>query len=130
MRKHLPRLLVADDDAAIRAACASALSLEGYDVHTAQNGCAALAEIRRWRPEIALIDVEMPLMDGREVARQLRQADEHKLTLLIAVTALSSMAERAASIRAGFNYHFTKPLRLSALLETLALHASSLKSAR
>ncbi|WP_250515105.1 response regulator [Caballeronia sp. INDeC2] len=120
-----PRLLLADDDRVALDACAAMLMLEGFDVHTAMDGYAALTAIQTWHPDIAMLDIEMPVMDGRTVARNVRTMDSTRPTLLIALTALTSLADRLASIQAGFNYHFTKPVQLDALLRTLDFHLDS-----
>jgi DNA-binding response OmpR family regulator len=117
-----PRLLLADDDGRVLNASAAALILQDFEVRTALDGLAALTAIQRWHPDVALLDIEMPLMDGRTVARTVRKMDPTMQPLLIAWTALTSVADRLASIHAGFNYHFTKPIQFEALLRTLDFH--------
>ncbi|WP_371882837.1 response regulator [Caballeronia sp. S22] len=69
MRKPTaPRLLLADDNTVVLNASAAALMLHGFEVHTAIDGLSALTAIQHWHPDIALLDIEMPLMDGRTVA--------------------------------------------------------------
>ncbi|BAN26486.1 response regulator receiver domain protein [Caballeronia insecticola] len=103
-------------------ASAAALMLQGFDVRTAIDGLAALTAIQHWHPDIALLDIEMPKMDGRAVARNVRAMISEPQPLLIALTALTSIADRLASIQAGFNYHFSKPVQFEALLRTLDFH--------
>jgi DNA-binding response OmpR family regulator len=123
MRTHTgARLLLADDDSVTLQACADALVLEGFDVRTAIDGYSALTVILSWQPDIALLDIEMPVMDGCTVARNVRTVASKAPPLLIALTALDSLADRLASIQAGFNYHFTKPVQFEALLRTLDFH--------
>jgi CheY-like chemotaxis protein len=123
MRKPTaPRLLLADDNTVVLNASAAALILHGFEVHTAIDGLSALTAIQHWHPDIALLDIEMPLMDGRTVARNVRAMVLETQPLLIALTALTSLADRLASIQAGFNYHFTKPVQFEALLRTLDFH--------
>lgn len=117
-----PRLLLADDDGVVLNANATVLMLQGFEVRTAIDGFAALTAIQRWHPDIALLDIEMPVIDGRTVARNVRAMASETQPLLIALTALTSLADRLASIQAGFNYHFNKPMQLEALLRTLDFH--------
>ncbi|MFM0224187.1 response regulator [Paraburkholderia dipogonis] len=113
------RLLIADDDPNILAAYALFFTDHGYDVRTAGDGLDALAEYRAWRPAAAVLDIQMPAMDGRAVAREIRRQQSSPFPLLVAVSALSSPSEQAESIRSGFDHHFVKPADLLVVLATL-----------
>lgn len=110
--EQLQRLLIADDDADLVAAYVLFFESRGYRVHTAYDGIAALAVYRRWHPVAAICDVEMPRLDGRAVARAIRQDGAVPAPLLIAVTGLSTAAARDESLKCGFDHHFVKPAHL------------------
>ena len=114
------RLLIADDDPNILAAYVLFFAGHGYDIRTAGDGVSALAEYRVWRPAIVVLDVQMPDMDGRAVAREIRRLQSKPVPLLVAVTALSSPSEHAQSIGSGFDFHFVKPANLLVVLAAIA----------
>jgi CheY-like chemotaxis protein len=114
------RLLIADDDPNILAAYVLFFADHGYDVRTAGDGVGALAEYQAWRPAIVVLDIQMPIMDGRAVAREIRRLQSKPFPLLVAVTALSSPSEHAQSIGSGFDFHFVKPADLLVVLAAIA----------
>lgn len=114
------RLLIADDDPNILAAYVLFFADHGYDIRTAGDGASALAEYRAWRPAIVVLDIQMPAMDGRAVAREIRRQQSKPFPLLVAVTALSSPSEQVESIRSGFDHHFVKPADLPVVLAVIA----------
>jgi CheY-like chemotaxis protein len=95
-----------------------------YETRTAGDGVEALAEYRAWRPDAVVLDIQMPHMDGRAVAREIRRLQSTPSPLLVAVSALASPSERAESIRSGFDDHLVKPVKLPVLLATLAMNRS------
>jgi CheY-like chemotaxis protein len=103
------RLMIADDDAELLAAYVLFFEAHGYAIRTATDGVAALALYHVWRPIAVILDVQMPRLDGREVARRIRRHSATPAPLLIAVSGLSSPAEEAASLSSGFDHHFVKP---------------------
>jgi CheY-like chemotaxis protein len=114
------RILVADDNADSCETCGTLLELWGHEVRTARNGREALAEIESFEPDVALLDIGMPLLNGYDVARQLRASG--RAITLIAVTGWAQEDDKQQAVAAGFDYHLTKPLdpaRLQPLLETL-----------
>ncbi|WP_345814108.1 response regulator [Paraburkholderia sp. PREW-6R] len=113
------RLLIADDDANLLAAYYNYFSAQGFDVRTASNGLDALAQYCDWHPDAALLDVEMPHLDGRAVARRIRFVADQPAPTLVAVTGLAQDEERDESLRSGFNDHFVKPVPMSAILAAL-----------
>ncbi|KAA1007786.1 response regulator [Paraburkholderia panacisoli] len=114
------RMLIADDDPNILAAYVLFFADHGYDIRTAGDGAGALAQYRAWRPAIVVLDIQMPAMDGRAVAREIRRQQSKPFPLLVAVTALSSPSEQAESIRSGFDYHFVKPADLLVVVAAIA----------
>lgn len=106
------RLLIADDDTSVLEAYVSFFDAQGYETRATGNGADALAQYRGWHPDAVVLDVQMPGMDGRAVAREIRRLRFAPLPLLVAVTALTSPADQAESINSGFDYHFVKPADL------------------
>lgn len=114
------RLLIADDDPNVLAAYALFFDAHGYETRTTGDGADALTEYCAWRPEAVVLDIQMPGMDGRAVARAIRRLQSAPAPLLVAVTALTSSSEQAESIRSGFDHHFPKPADLPAVLAAIA----------
>jgi CheY-like chemotaxis protein len=108
-----PRILVVDDDTSIRSFVEMALDSEGYAVSTATNGVQALAVTDQVHPDLILLDMRMPIMDGWTFARMYRdQAGPH--APIVVITAATDAGERAAEIQAdGF---LGKPFDLDELL--------------
>lgn len=113
------RLLIADDDANLLAAYVLYFSAHGFDIRTARNGLDALAQYCAWHPHAALLDVEMPRLDGRAVARRIRYVGDVPEPTLVAVTGLERDGEKNESLRSGFNHHFVKPVPMPVILAAL-----------
>jgi two-component system response regulator MprA len=111
------RVLVADDDRAIRESLARALELDGYEVELASDGAAALATIRAARPDVAIVDVMMPNIDGLTLCRVLR-AERDRLPILM-LTARTETSDRVAGLDAGADDYLPKPFELDELLARL-----------
>jgi two-component system response regulator MprA len=111
------KVLVVDDEPAVADAVARALRLEGYDVSTAGEGLAALSELERGRPDVLVLDVMMPRMDGLEVARELRARGDRLPILML--TARDSVGDRVAGLDAGADDYLVKPFALEELLARL-----------
>jgi two-component system CheB/CheR fusion protein len=93
----------------------------GHQTRVAHDGLAALRAVEEEGvPDVALLDIGLPGIDGWEVARRLRQLPTGKKLLLVAVTGYGSDDDRATSERAGINLHFTKPISPSVLQSVLA----------
>ena len=111
------RVLVVDDDRAIRESLARALELDGYEVELASDGAVALAAIRERRPDVAVLDVMMPNIDGLTVCRVLR-AERDRLPILM-LTARTETPDRVAGLDAGADDYLPKPFELDELLARL-----------
>lgn len=111
------RVLIADDDRAIRDALTRALGLEGYDVVQAVDGNTALSLIESARPDVAILDVMMPNVDGLTVCRVLR-AERNRLPVLM-LTARTETPDRVAGLDAGADDYLAKPFDLDELLARL-----------
>ena len=115
------RVLVVDDNEDAAASLGALLNLWGHEVQTAHDGRHALAAARQWQPEIILLDIGLPGMDGYEVARHLREDPATSSAFVVALTGYGQEEDRRRSQEAGFNRHLTKPVELDHLLEVLQL---------
>ncbi len=111
------RILVVDDDRAVRESLRRSLTFNGYVVDTAGDGLEALEKVVGQRPDLLLLDVMMPRMDGLEVCRRLRSAGDD-LPILV-LTARDSVSERVAGLDAGADDYLAKPFALEELLARL-----------
>ena len=102
------RLLIADDEPDLLTAYVLFFDAYGYEIQTAKDGLDALAQYRGWRPEIVVLDIQMPRLDGRAVAKEIRNLKAKPVPLLVSVSALSAPSELAGSIQSGFDHHFVK----------------------
>jgi len=107
-------VLVVDDEPAVRDSLARTLRFEGYDVLVANDGIGALDAVRDASPDVVILDVMMPRMDGLEACRLLR-ADQHTLPVLM-LTARVSVCDRFAALDAGADDYLVKPFALQELL--------------
>jgi len=111
------RILLADDDRAIREALTRALTLEGYDGVQAPDGAQALSLIESSKPDVAVLDVMMPNVDGLTVCRVLR-AERNRIPVLM-LTARTETPDRVAGLDAGADDYLAKPFDLDELLARL-----------
>ena len=114
------RILVADDNNDALESLATLLQLSGHEVFTAANGAMALESAEQHRPEVALLDIGMPKLDGYEVARRIRAQPWGQRITLVALTGWGQDSDRRRSQEAGFDSHLVKPLDLDKLTELLA----------
>jgi CheY-like chemotaxis protein len=112
-------VLVADDNRDGAESLAMFLRMHGHDVSVVHNGKEALAAVSALQPEVVLLDIGMPDLNGYEVARQVRQCSLDRAVTLIAVTGWGQDHDKAQAHAAGFNYHFTKPVEADRLCELL-----------
>jgi|SoiMethySBSTD1v2_1073268.scaffolds.fasta_scaffold01042_22 cyclic di-GMP phosphodiesterase len=104
------RVLIADDRESIRSLFHRLLSADGHDVVLAPDGASALAAVHRHRPDVVLLDVAMPLIDGLEVCRQLKADPETRLTPVVLVSGQTDLADRINGIEAGADEFLSKPV--------------------
>jgi len=114
------RILVVEDDDSIRDLVDLVLSSAGYEVLTASDGAAALQVIGGARPDLVLLDMRMPVMDGWEFARRYRARPEPHAPIVV-LTAARDAADRAAEIQA--NGYLGKPFDVDELLTLVSQHA-------
>jgi two-component system, OmpR family, response regulator MprA len=108
------RILVVDDEPAVRAALERALGLDGFEVGTAEDGQEALRTVQRERPELVVLDVLMPGLDGIAVCRRLRRDGDR--TPILMLTARDAVFDRVAGLDAGADDYLVKPFALEELL--------------
>lgn len=111
-----PSIVVAEDDMATRALLRVVLERAGYKVRQVDNGADALAEILREPPDVALLDIGMPELDGLEVTRRLRSEPVTALLPIILVTARGRLEDKVAGLDAGASDFITKPFEPAELL--------------
>jgi putative two-component system response regulator len=110
------RILIVDDESSARAALEMLLRREGFDVRTVSNGASALAECASFRPDLILLDILMPGMDGFEVCRRIKATPETRLTPVVLITGLSDTGDRIKGINAGADDFLSKPIDYNELL--------------
>ncbi len=108
--KRLQRILVVDDNVDGAESLALLLELQGHQVRTAHDGIAAIDAISKFQPQVVLLDLGLPGMNGYEVARRVRSQPEFTDLVLAAVTGYGQDEDRHRSHEAGFNHHFVKPV--------------------
>ena len=116
------RIVLVEDNEDTVELMGTLLSQNGFDVRTASDGLAAVALIEAFSPDVALIDIGLPGIDGFEVARRVRTTSNNPHVILLALTGYDQLATRARAIRAGFDAHLIKPVRLSQILAITARH--------
>lgn len=114
------RILVVDDNADVAEGISMLLDFLGHDVRTACDGPAALTQARAFKPQVGLLDIGLPGMDGCELATRLRQDSAGAELLLIAITGYDDAATRERIRLAGFDHHLFKPCNADELENILA----------
>lgn len=113
-------ILVAEDDAASREFIAEIARGRGYDVLEAANGAAALDLLLRHQPDLIVMDIQMPELDGFAVLAQLRRERQPAIPPVIAVTAHAMSGDRERALAAGFDDYLTKPVEAGILRQRMA----------
>ncbi len=117
------RILVADDDPDSAASLAALLELIGHETHTARNGREALAIAEELRPQVAILDIGMPEVDGYSAARALRDRAWAREMVLYALTGWGESTDRERTRAAGFDRHFVKPVAVDEITRDLESRA-------
>jgi signal transduction histidine kinase/ActR/RegA family two-component response regulator len=113
------RVLVVDDNADAAEGVAAMLRMCGHEVMTAEDGVAALHLAESFAPDVALLDLGMPRLDGYETARRIREQPSGRRMALVALTGWGQPRDRDSTRQAGFDAHLVKPIASEELLETL-----------
>jgi CheY-like chemotaxis protein len=122
-RKPL-RVLVVDDSKQAAESLAMLLKMWGYEVRVAYDALTGLEDARTYPPQVIILDIGMPGMDGYELARRLRGQAQSKDALLVAVTGYGEEEDRQRALGAGFDYHLVKPAAPEDLRELLKVAGS------
>jgi CheY-like chemotaxis protein len=115
----LPSVLVVDDEPQVVWVLQFSLEAEGYTTYAANNGAEALAEITEHRPNMMVLDIMMPTMDGWSVLEEMLKLPEDDRPRVVIVSALSSLRDRAKAAELGADAYVPKPFNVEDLLEVL-----------
>ncbi|MGH8714192.1 MAG: response regulator [Casimicrobiaceae bacterium] len=119
------RVLIVDDNRDATDSMAMLLAMDGYDVQVAYDGTQALAAVQAARPDVVLLDIGLPGMDGFEVARRLRAESDNRGIVIVAVSGYGHEEHRLLASEAGCDHHLVKPVEPAVVSELLAsLHSS------
>ncbi|MBI4460422.1 MAG: response regulator [Acidobacteria bacterium] len=111
----MKKILIAEDDPASRELLGEILGGMGWDIILACNGAEALEKVSDARPDLVLLDIQMPVLDGFAVLRGIRQDSRFARLPVIALTANAMNEDREKTMRLGFDAHISKPVNLAAL---------------
>lgn len=117
------RVLVVDDNVDSAETLGVLLRIYGHEVHVVHDGFQALDDLDAFHPDVAILDIGMPEMNGYTVARRMRERLGDATPLLIAVTGWGQEEDRRRSKAAGFDHHFVKPVDPAALAAVIAARA-------
>ena len=119
------RVLVVDDNVDAASSLCMMLQLKGHTVQMVHDGSAALRAIQSFSPEVVLLDIELPDINGYEIAKRIRSKREGKSIVLIALTGRGQQDDKDRAREAGFDEHFTKPVDISLLATLIGAGAAS-----
>jgi PAS domain S-box-containing protein len=120
VRSRRRRVLIVEDNADAREGLRLLLTHAGHEVEASEDASSGLDRLRSFRPEVALIDIGLPDVDGYALARMARQTPEAKATYLVALTGYGQAEDRRKALAAGFDTHMTKPVDPDKLCAFLA----------
>jgi CheY-like chemotaxis protein len=115
-----PLILVAEDNAMNSKVLCHMLNMAGYNTVVAEDGATAIEMTRKHHPDLVLMDIQMPGMNGLEATRRIRADEELHDTPIIAVTALTMPGDRERGLEAGVNHYVSKPMDMQQLLKLIA----------
>jgi PAS domain S-box-containing protein len=113
------RILIVDDNADAAQSLAECLRLSGHEVRFTSDPARAVPDAECMRPEVVILDIGMPMLDGYEVLKQLRALPAARSAVVVAVTGFAQESDAAHALESGFDYHFAKPLDLRKLCSLL-----------
>ncbi len=123
----MSKVLYIEDHPAQRDILAQMLELNGFEVAVASDGVEGVDKARDWLPDLILMDLRMPRMDGFEAIKILRSEDSTSIIPIIAISAWASAKHKERALAAGANEHFTKPVDLNRLLTTIGRYLKDQK---
>ncbi|MDP2274883.1 MAG: response regulator [Archangium sp.] len=118
------KVLVADDNEDASGSLSMALTFSGHETRVANDGEQAFALAQEFRPDVMLLDISMPLLDGHALARRIRAQPWGRGVLLIAVSGWGQAEDARRSREAGFDHHLVKPLEFEKVNKLLAQRPS------
>jgi CheY-like chemotaxis protein len=121
------RILVADDNVDFATSLSQLLETMGHEVTVTHDGASALVIAGTLRPQFSFLDIGMPGLNGYELARRLRQHEETRDTVLVAVTGWGQDKDRQRARNAGFDHHLVKPVDVNQLQQVLNRSADELR---
>jgi CheY-like chemotaxis protein len=130
LRAPRRRVLIVDDNADAANSLAALLNLCGHETQVAYSARAALESIEAFRPEVVLLDIGLPEMDGYELARRLRAMEKLAGVRLVAVTGYGQTDDRQRALAAGFDEHLVKPADIAALDRAIAGASAGTRAAK
>jgi len=113
------RVLLVEDSADVRRMLRLRLELDGHEVHETEDGITGLAEALGLQPDVAIIDIGLPGLDGWELGRQLRATEAGRRMILVAISGYGQLEDQQLSREAGFDVHLVKPVDLDTLTEAI-----------
>ena len=113
-------MLVVDDNRDAAEMVATVLEMEGHESKAVNDGMQALACVDEYEPEVIVLDIGLPGIDGYEVARRLRRLPKTRDALLIALTGYGQSADQQHARDAGFDHHLVKPTDMDAVVRLIA----------
>jgi len=119
------RVLIVDDDNCIRGLVRALLEKEGMECHEAEDGLEALAAARKLHPDIMILDVMLPGLDGYKVCQMLKYDEEYSDIAVIMVTSRSTPTDKETGYYTGADVYLTKPFRHEELIEAVMQVAGS-----
>jgi two-component system CheB/CheR fusion protein len=125
VRRHLDvpeaaKVLIVEDNTDSRDLLCELLEQAGFECRATDSGRSALSIVDEFRPDVAILDVGLPEMDGFELARRIRASERHRSMCLIALTGYGQASDRASAREAGFDEHLVKPVQGEQLLALVA----------
>jgi DNA-binding response OmpR family regulator len=114
------RILVVEDEPLIRHGLKLRLERNGYEIIEAEDGVAGLSAARTEKPDLIILDIMLPKMDGYEVARMLKFDDAFKVIPIVMLTARAQRTDRDTGVAVGADAYLTKPYRSEELLAVIA----------
>jgi len=118
----MAKILIAEDNFNNRLILHDILTFYKYEVIEAENGVAAIAIAKKEKPDLILMDLQMPSMDGFEALAAIRKETETAVVPIIAVTASAMPADRAKVLAAGFDGYVTKPFEVKEIVDVVKQH--------
>ncbi len=117
----MPKILLVDDAAFMRMRCAKLLTENGYEVAEAENGAEAVAKYGELKPDLVLMDITMPVMDGIQAVREIKGGDPAAKVVMVSALGQQTMVMEA--IKAGAKDFVVKPFQPDKILDTVKRHA-------